>query len=459
MTSGDGGRADQRRAIRATLVGLSVGVPVAVVSTVGGDARWLVAAGRGAAGTLPYSTYADATWPPVLRFAEWLVAGLYHALGSSGLQLAHVMAVALTVSIAAIDMSRSGLSDRRTAGLLLVLLGASTSFLIIRLQLFSLPLFAGLLLLLRSETRRASTRIWLLLPLLALWSNLHGGALVGAAVAGAYLLVHRLRTDPLQSGLVLVSSFAALCLTPALLDTPRYYSGVLGNELAREHVGLWAPLDPLSSPFDLALLLCAAVLLPVALGSRPPLWEAVTLLGLTVLTIDSARGGVWLLLLAVGAGRTAAPRPARVMRRWVAIVGLLVAIGTIAAAVVRGPLPTGADRDLLRQAVAASEGSPMAAEGALGEQIALAGGCLWVTNPLDAFPRSAQRNYVHWSESGDPALLPGLTRVALVRRHGRAAQRLGSDPTFRLVVSRDDVELFVRDVRGGTPCVQWKAGS
>ena len=57
----------------------------------------------------------------------------------------------------------------------------------IRGQLFSLPLFAACALLLRAETREPSRRIWLLVPLLALWGNLHGAVLTGAAVAGAYL--------------------------------------------------------------------------------------------------------------------------------------------------------------------------------------------------------------------------------------------------------------------------------
>jgi hypothetical protein len=440
----------------AVLLGLVVGVPVAAVSTVGGDARWLVAAHHGFHGSLSYSTYADATWPPVLRVSEWLFAGFHHALGDRGLLLAHVLAVILTVSIAAVDIKQSGLSDRRTAGLLLVLLGASTSFLIIRLQLFSLPFFAGLLLLLRSETRQASARIWLLVPLLALWSNLHGGALVGAAVACSYLLLHK-RSDPAQSVLLLVSSLAALCLTPALLDTPRYYAGVLGNELAREHVGLWAPLDPLGSPFDLALLLCAAILLLVAIRSRPRLWEAVALLGLSVLTVQSARGGVWVLLAAVGTGRPSGASAVSAPPRRVVTAGVLALSCVIAAAVGRGPRPTGADEDLLRQAVIASQGSPVAAEGVLGEQVALAGGCVWVTNPVDAFPQLVQRNYVHWSESGDPKLLPQPTRVALVRRHGRAAERLMFDPAFTLIASRGDVALFVRAVHGGAPCQQWRA--
>ena len=67
--------------------------------------------------------------------------------------------------------------------LLLLLPACFGPIVAIRGQLFSLPLFAVCVLLLRAETREPSRRIWLLVPLLALWGNLHGAVLTGAAVA------------------------------------------------------------------------------------------------------------------------------------------------------------------------------------------------------------------------------------------------------------------------------------
>ena len=55
------------------------------------------------------------------------------------------------------------------------------ALLVVRSQLFSLALFPLLVLLLRGEARAPSRRIWLLVPLVALWSNLHGGVLLAPA--------------------------------------------------------------------------------------------------------------------------------------------------------------------------------------------------------------------------------------------------------------------------------------
>src|SRR5262249_20836984 len=153
----------------------------------------------------------------------------------------------------------------------------------VRSQLFSIALFPLLVLLLRDEARLPSRRIWLLVPLVALWSNLHGGVLTGLAVAAAYLLFERLRREPLVAVGVRASSALDLCATPALWHWGDYYAGVLGNEAARRGVGLWARLSP-TSGLDIAFLICAVLVVAAALRSRPRVWEWVALAGLTVLT-------------------------------------------------------------------------------------------------------------------------------------------------------------------------------
>ncbi len=55
-------------------------------------------------------------------------------------------------------------------------------------------------LLLTGVTASTSRRIWLVVPLVIIWGNLHGAALVGVAAAGAYLLLDRIGgTHRLQS--------------------------------------------------------------------------------------------------------------------------------------------------------------------------------------------------------------------------------------------------------------------
>ena len=125
-----------------------------------------------------------------------------------------------------------------------------------RVQLFSIALFPVLFSLLRAEARRPGRTVWLVVPLLTLWSNLHGAVLVGLAMLLVYLVIDRARSAPLESLAVAVAAGLACCLTPAFQRTPHYFDGVLGNEEARRAVGLWAPLS-LRRPFDIVLALAA----------------------------------------------------------------------------------------------------------------------------------------------------------------------------------------------------------
>src|SRR5205823_11784251 len=129
--------------------------------------------------------------------------------------------------------------------------------------------------LLRSDARNPSRRILLVVPLLALWSNLHGAALVGYGITLIYLAVVRLRADALLAIAVAAAASLALCLTPAGIHTIAYYHGVLGNEAAHRGEGLWGPLS-LSAPLDVLMIVAAAALALHLRRSRPALWELVT---------------------------------------------------------------------------------------------------------------------------------------------------------------------------------------
>jgi hypothetical protein len=280
--------------------------------------------------------------------------------------------------------------------------------------------------------------------LLALWSNLHGAALTGLAVAGAYLVFERGRRDPLVAGGVLLASLAALCLTPALWDTPAYYSSVLGGEAARQGIGLWAPFSFSSGP-DLATLVCLALGLWPLIRARPKVWEIVALAGLAVLAARTARGGVWVVLLA--APLVAAGLPWHRVQRSRFVPLLLFACSVlIVFGIVRGPLNTAATPKVIQRALADAKGTPVIADSMLSEQIALAGGRVWIANPIDAFSRTDQRLWIAWLEgrpSGD-AVLAHIPRVALVTPNGPAARRLARDPRFRLDVQDARAAVYLR---------------
>ena len=76
---------------------------------------------------------------------------------------------------------------------------------------------------------RTVARVWLLVPLVALWSNLHGGVLLGVAVAGAYLLFARLRRDPLVAVRRARRDGAGALRHAGAAQTADYYRGVIGS--------------------------------------------------------------------------------------------------------------------------------------------------------------------------------------------------------------------------------------
>ena len=205
------------------------------------------------------------------------------------------------------------------------------------LSLFSLALFPVLLGLLESESELPSRRLWLSVPLLALWGNLHGEVLAGWGLLACYLALGRARRQPWLSLSVLTAATAALFANPALWHTPRYYATVLHNEAAKQGSGLWAPLG--KGPFDLLLLFAAGTLVALSLtgGARVRLWEGVALAGLAAETVHVGRTGPWLLFLAAyPAARSlwiGGPRP-----RLLALAGAVLTLASVAL-LVKGRQP------------------------------------------------------------------------------------------------------------------------
>ena len=431
-------------------VGLATAL-VAVAGTIGADSRWLAALGRVIVDRgripdgVPYASAPSAGWHNVPVLAELILHELTNAAGDRGLLLAQVVAVALGLAAVALGLRREGASDLAAAlVLLVVVIGALPTLVIIRSQLFSLLLFPVLIALLRAEARAPSARIWLLPPLLALWSNLHGAVLVGLVVSCAYLVLARAPRQPLVAAGVLIASVLAVCATPALQHTPDYYLGVLRNDAARRGIGFWAPLS-LGSGFDLLLLAAAVTLVGLALRARPALWEIVVLVALAVLTVRTARSGVWLLFFAAApAARSLRLEPGRASR--LARPAFLVAGALAVLGLVRGPSSTDAGGPLLHEALRRAAGTPILADAVPAEQIALAGGRVWMSNPLDAFAHRDQRVYLDWLDSrpaGDAAL-GHAPRVVLVIRKSAAAKRLRRSPEFRPFARDADTILFVR---------------
>jgi hypothetical protein len=445
------------RALTPALVTVTITGLAAFFGVVGADARWLAALGgviwshHSIPPGIPFASAATTHWSNAIVLAELIFHGLESALGDRGLMLAQLMAVAIAMVVLARDALGGGATRQgMTAALIVAAVGALPDLSVVRLQLFSIALFPLATAVLRAEARHPSRRIWLMVPLLATWSNLHGTVLLGLGMTLVYLAFVRFRQDPGAAVAVGLAASLAICATPAGIHTLAYYQGVLTNEAAQRGQGLWAPLS-LTAPLDVVLVAAA-----IALGARlrrssPQLWELIVLGALSLMTIKAGRSGVWLLFfLAPLAARTFKPR-----ERWDRFLPPLATVGLVVllVAVARGPLPNGASRSLLNRAIALSHGTPMLAEDVFSEQIALAGGRIWVGNPIDAFSKRDQAAYLDWlqgAHSGVKALASNID-VVLTGRGDRPERLMSGDRAFRLVALDRNAALFLRRPARVTP--------
>jgi hypothetical protein len=430
----------------------------ALLSGIGADARWLAALGReivergSIPSGVPYAAAPSMDWVNVPVLGELIFHALETVGGDRGLLLAQVVAATAALIFLVLDMRAVRAPDAAGALVILaVFFAAAPALIIVRAQLFSLVLFCATLLLLRSETRAPSRRIWLLVPLVAFWANLHGAVLVGLAVASAYLLLERLRQQPIVVLGVLTASIGALFLTPALLNSGDYYLGVLRSEAALRGEGMWAPLSP-HSPFDVLFVGLALPLVVFALRSRLRPWELACVAAFATITVHAGRNSVWLIFLlaapaACGLGRARLATFALAPRRELMVSWVPAAL--FVAGVLHAPPADGAGARVLRQAAALAAGAPILADGLDAEKLALDGHRVWIANPLDAFARRDQSLYLDWLDArpaGD-FLLDQSGAVVLVARGSPPQRRLAKDPAFRRVARDSQAVVYLRTER------------
>jgi hypothetical protein len=440
---------------RLTWLAVALGAGAcALLGRIGGDARWLAALGRtiltqGSIPTgVPYAAAPSVDWVNVPVLGELIFHALQSVGGDRGLLLAQLVAATAALTLLALGMRALGAPDAASAlVVMLVFFAAAPFFIIVRAQLFSLVLFCATLLLLRAETRTPSRRVWLLVPLMAIWSNLHGAVLVGLAIAAAYLVLERLRREPIVAGSVLIACCAALFITPAFAKSGSYYLGVLESEAAQHGQQMWAPLS-LHKPFDVLFILLAIPLLVFAYRSGLRIWEFVCVAAFAAMTLQAGRNALWLLFFiaapaAHGLGKrflrdfTVSSRPL--------VLCAVVPAAFLAIGLLQTPREDGAGERVRSEAARLAAGKPILADGIDAEQLALDGRQVWIANPLDAFSRRDQRRYLDWldaSPAGD-ALLREAAAV-VVARGSAPQQRLERDRSFRRAAVDAKAVVYVR---------------
>ncbi|TKW77375.1 MAG: hypothetical protein DI543_16055, partial [Bradyrhizobium icense] len=224
-------------------------------------------------------------WISTQWLAQVLFAEAYALAGWAGPVVLSAGAIAATFALLARFVGRR-LPESATLVAIAAALALTVPHLIARPHVLALPLLvawaSGLV---AAADRREAPSLWLL-PLMALWANLHGGFVFGLLLIGGLALDAIWGSEPrVQKSLLLrwfafgVAALAACCITPygwnALLGSLKILS--LGGALPL--INEWRPAD-FGSIGALEVCLLLGVGLALHHGIKLPVMRIVLLLGL-----------------------------------------------------------------------------------------------------------------------------------------------------------------------------------
>ncbi len=275
---------------------------------------WIQAQGQIPTRGLFSATQADSAFFYQSWGSEWLYAWLYQLGGLALIHLMRGLLVIGTYGLLAWHTQRRTNNGRATA--VGVLLAASMAFTnwAVRPQMFSMPLFMGMLLVLTAVASERWSRRWLLVvPLFeVLWVNLHGAFILGPVLAGATAVgawLDRRRdhveapTYPTLKALwwTVAGTTAALLVNPRGVGVIGYVWNLLTNPGSQELISEWrSPLSKLDQPtnqFFVLVLLISLIMIGV-IWSKLRSADLLLYGGFALLALTGIRYTIWFGMIA-----------------------------------------------------------------------------------------------------------------------------------------------------------------
>jgi hypothetical protein len=243
---------------------------------------------------------------------QWLAqVAFYGIVAVGGVELALLAHVGLLVLAFASGLAAArslGASARSVCLVGLLCMLAAPWGLQLRAQTFAVPLFVWLLWLLAADSRAPSRRVFLVLPILVLWANLHGTVVLAAllvAARGVTFGIAELRKPARSAGwarrtaILTVVPFACLFASPYGLALAGYYRTMLVSPLMRTFVDEWGASVPSQKTMQFYVLGVVAAALLVRHRSRLTGFEQLALLALLASGVSAIRSIVWFALAAL----------------------------------------------------------------------------------------------------------------------------------------------------------------
>jgi hypothetical protein len=246
-------------------------------------------------------------WVDQQWLAQLLFYGLY-ALGGIKLALsAHVASVAGAFTLAIVVARRRGASARSVCWI-----AVPTYFVLTwgawnaRAQSLAVLLFVALVALLIRDARSPSRRVFLALPLLVLWANVHGTVVTGAALVALWGITYGIqnrrrpvREWSLRSAALVVLPFACVFASPYAASLPGYYETMLLNSGFRQFIVEWRPTAPSIQTAPFYLLAFLAIWLIGRNKERLLPFEQVLLVFTLLMGLQTIRSVIWFMLTAL----------------------------------------------------------------------------------------------------------------------------------------------------------------
>ena len=238
---------------------------------------------------------------------QWLGQLIFYGAQTLGgfklVMLLHAAALVTALGIALAAARSLGASVKSVALVAAVCMLLAPWALAMRAQTLAIPLFVALVWLLASDSRSPSRRVFLVLPLLVLWANIHGTVTLACALVvlrGLTIAVSR-REGPrrVRATLLIALPFAALLASPYATELVGYYRTMLVSPMLRTFIGEWGPSTPSALTAVFYLSAFGTVALLARYPNRLTVFERLALLMTLVAGVMAIRSIVWFALVAL----------------------------------------------------------------------------------------------------------------------------------------------------------------
>jgi hypothetical protein len=238
---------------------------------------------------------------------QWLAQLIFYGAQVLGgfklVMLLHAAALVAALGIALAAARSLGASVKSVSLVAAVCMLLAPWALAMRAQTLAIPLFVTLVWLLASDSRSPSRRVFLVLPLLVLWANIHGTVTLACALVvlrGLTIALSR-REGPkrLRATLLIALPFAALLASPYTTELVGYYRTMLVSPELRTFISEWAPSTPSALTAVFYLTAFGTIALLARYPGRLTVFERLALLLTLAAGVSAIRSIVWFALVAL----------------------------------------------------------------------------------------------------------------------------------------------------------------